>query len=201
MTEEPPACRSSAARTITVAVALVALVLGGVFVASTARPGREAPPGSAQQQTTRLDERPAPTKTFPLPDAELEALPGGDPVELTDYRGAPLVINFWASWCAPCVQEMPELQAAATELAGTVTFLGVNVEDSAENAEPFMNRLGVDYDLAADPAGDLHRELGIFGMPTTLLVDEDGVVQYRHTGPLNRQQLTDLLAEYLNLRT
>ena len=96
---------------------------------------------------------------------------------------------------------MPEFQEAAEALRGRVTFLGVNVEDAPPNAEPFVERLGIDYPLAIDPQREFHLAIGNFGMPTTLLVDPDGVVRYRYTGPLTREDLDRLLAEHLGVQT
>jgi len=131
----------------------------------------------------------------------LQGFAGGPDVELAQFRGEPLVVNFWATWCAPCVKEMPEFQEAAEALRGRVTFLGVNVEDAPPNAEPFVERLGIDYPLAIDPQREFHLAIGNFGMPTTLLVDPDGVVRYRYTGPLTREDLDRLLAEHLGVQT
>ena len=110
-----------------------------------------------------------------------------------------MVVNFWATWCAPCVKEMPAFQEVAADLRDQVTFLGVDVEDSPPNAEPFIERLGIDYPLAIDPQREFARSVNIFGMPTTLFVDADGIVRYRYTGPLEGDQLRELLAEHLGV--
>jgi thiol-disulfide isomerase/thioredoxin len=183
-------------RTIVLALAVVGVVLVSMaYVAARDTPAAE-PSGS---DIPRLDARPPPTKTFALPPATLEGFDGGPPVDLTEFRGAPLVVNFWASWCAPCVKELPELRDAAAELEGEVAFVGIDVQDSPINAVPFIERLGIDYPLAIDPRRELHQELGNFGMPTTLLVDAEGIVRYRQTGPLTGEELRDLLAEYLDV--
>ena len=133
----------------------------------------------------------------PLPIQTLPAFSGGDPVDLGPYLGEPLLVNFWATWCAPCVREMPMLRDMSGELAGDVTFLGINVQDIAMNAEAFIDELNVEYDQATDPNGDYFRAVGGLGMPTTLLVDEKGFVRYRHTGELDAGGLRELLQEHL----
>ena len=169
------------------------------IVAGASWPRRHVEPSDVQPGEGQLDRRPAPDEAFALPSVTLGGFAGGPPVALDDFRGQPLVLYFWATRCAPCVSEMPEFQAAATEFDGRVNFLGVNVEDAPTNAEPFAARVGIEFPLATDPDGDFHRGLGNSGMPTTLLVDHTGVVRYRYTGPLDREQLRELLVEHLDL--
>ena len=193
-----PPSRSSL-RTIILAVVLV---VGGLVVGTLVaqRSTRAAPdiPGSG----TDLP-RPVPSAaahdSFALPHATLEGFAGGPAINLTDLRGKPAIVNFWATWCAPCVKEMPEFAKASEAFGDKVTFLGVDVEDSPINAEPFVERLGIDYPLAIDPQREFYLAVGNFGMPTTLFVDPDGIVRYRHTGPLDRQQLRSLAVEHLNV--
>ena len=199
-TPDSPPRRGGSTRTIVLALVVVGAVLAGAAYVAATDVVDPAVPDSGDG-TTRLGERPPPTKTFALPPATLEGFGDGPAVNMTDFRGAPLVVNFWATWCAPCVKEMPEFREAAEELEGTVAFLGVDVEDAPPNAEPFVEQLQIDYPLAIDPRREFHREVGNFGMPTTLLVDPDGIVRYRHTGPLTRAELRDLLATYLDVPT
>lgn len=140
-------------------------------------------------------------ESSPLPEAELPAFAEDDePVRLEAFRGAPLVVNFWATWCAPCVAEMPDLQEVAEDTAGEAAFLGVNYRDpDRDAARAFVDELGITYDLAADPDGAFLAEVRGFGMPTTLLVDDGGTIVYRHTGALDAEQLRQLLAEHLDV--
>jgi thiol-disulfide isomerase/thioredoxin len=95
---------------------------------------------------------------------------------LADYRGRPLVVNFFASWCAPCVREMTDFQQVHRELGDRVAFLGVNVRDRLEDGRSIVNQTGVTYDLARDPQGDLLQRLGGVAMPTTVLFNAEGKV-------------------------
>lgn len=196
---DPPIRRGSSARTVALGLALVAVILVGVAYLAARDAALQSQTAESGPGATSLAERPAPTKSFALPPATLEGFAGGEPVNLADFRGQPLVVNFWATWCAPCVKEMPDFQAAWAELQGEVAFLGVDVEDAPPNAEPFVERLGIGYTLAIDPRREFHREVGNFGMPTTLLVDPDGIVRYRHTGPVTREELLELLAQHLDV--
>jgi cytochrome c biogenesis protein CcmG, thiol:disulfide interchange protein DsbE len=148
-----------------------------------------------------LEDRVAPDERQPLPDTVLAGFPvdEADPVDLTAYRGVPLVVNFWASWCAPCVKEMPDFQRFSEELGDRVPLLGVNVQDAPSNAQAFVDELGITYDLATDPRGELYTDVRGFGMPTTLFVDAEGTIVYRHTGPLDTAQLRALVGEHLGV--
>jgi cytochrome c biogenesis protein CcmG, thiol:disulfide interchange protein DsbE len=190
---EPVRRRGSSMRTVLLGAGLVLLVLVGVAVAST-RDNDAMVTGSGQLPT--LDERPAPDEVFALPPATLEGFAGAPDVNVADFRGEPLVVNFWATWCAPCVKEMPDLQEVAAQAEGKVAFLGIDVEDAPPNAEPFVEQLGITYPLALDPRREYSRQVNNFGMPTTLFVDADGLVRYRHTGALDADQLRALIAEH-----
>ena len=186
-------------RTVVIGVAAVTLIMAGV-AASTVWSGsgssNSSSPRPAQPEST-LGDRPAPTERFALPLRTLDGFADRDDVILEQLIGQPLLVNFWATWCAPCVREMPALQRVAREYDGRVTFLGVNVMDAPTNAEKFAADLGIDYTLAADPQGTYWKATRSFGMPTTLLVARDGAVVYRHTGELNAAQLRELIETHL----
>jgi thiol-disulfide isomerase/thioredoxin len=123
-----------------------------------------------------------------LPSLVLVGL-DGQPVALDDYRGTPLVVNFWASWCPPCLREMPDFEMVSRERSGEVVFLGLNLRESAATAASLVERTGVTYDLALDSDGAAARAFGVMNMPTTAFVGADGVVVEVHTGALDVQQL------------
>ena len=198
---QTPRPRRSSLRTILLGVVLVVGLLVAVAVAASrgqsASP--EPPVAGSGDNLPRLEDRPPADQAFALPPATLEGFGGGPSVDLADFRGEPLIVNFWATWCAPCVKEMPEFSKAFAEFGDQVAFLGIDVEDAPPNAEPFVERLGIDYPLAIDPRREFYRSVGNVGMPTTLLVDGDGIVRYRHTGPLDLAQLKALVGEHLEL--
>lgn len=142
------------------------------------------------------------TGTGPLPEATFADL--RDPeveVSTTDWLGTPTVVNFWATWCGFCVEEMPDLQAASEDLGGQVRFVGIDRQDPRDAALTFLDETGVTYDQVASPDGRYYTEVGARGMPTTLFVDADGVIQYRHTGPVTREQVLELVEEHLGVST
>ena len=105
------------------------------------------------------------------------------------FAGKPLVVNFWASWCVPCVTEMPEFESVHQELIDEVTFVGVNVVDQLSDARTMAERTGVTYLLVRDPRGSLLRWAGGTQMPTTAFVDADGAVRKVVTRSLSADEL------------
>jgi cytochrome c biogenesis protein CcmG, thiol:disulfide interchange protein DsbE len=189
--------------TVLLGVVVVAAVLVGVALAGVLGGVLRSPDGFgnrwASQAPAGLSGRLPATARGPLPEVTLVGFAGHSDVVLTRYRGRPLVINLWATWCAPCVEEMPALQQVATATRGTVAFLGVNVADDPDAARAFVAKLGITYDLASDPHQDFARRVAAFGMPTTLLVDPQGTIVYRRTGPLDAAALRGLLADRLSI--
>jgi thiol-disulfide isomerase/thioredoxin len=120
-----------------------------------------------------------------------------DPIAIADLLGKVTVVNAWASWCAPCVEEIPELIAAqrATKDLG-VQFLGLNVNDDLESAREFSQE--INYRSIADPEGRLLALIpGIppNGLPSTLIVDRNGQIAVRIIGPITEEVLTALITE------
>ena len=132
----------------------------------------------------------------PAPDREFETF-DGEVTSLEAFQGTPVVVNFWASWCAPCIAEMPDFEEVHQEVRDEVRFLGLNTQDSREAADELVERTGVTYDLALDPDGDLFRDFEVFAMPTTFFVDADGHIAHQHSGLATKQQLRDLIEEHL----
>jgi cytochrome c biogenesis protein CcmG, thiol:disulfide interchange protein DsbE len=129
----------------------------------------------------------------PAPQLVVRAFDGST-LRLSDLRGRPVVLNFWASWCAPCRQEDPALQAAAREHAGQVQFVGVDVQDSDTAARAYEAATGHPYPVGSLLSGDASA-FGVTAPPTTVFVDGGGVVAARFAGPLDGQ----VLARYLQL--
>jgi thiol-disulfide isomerase/thioredoxin len=121
----------------------------------------------------------------------------GQTTSLREFEGEPLVVNFWASWCPPCIAEMPEFEQVHLARGDDVRFVGLNTQDDLAQAQQLAERTGVTYDLGLDPDGALFSDFEVFAMPSTYLVDAAGVVVARHAGILTAQQLEDLIDEHL----
>lgn len=134
-----------------------------------------------------------------LPEATLPVLAAATSVTTSQLRGTPLVVNFWATWCAFCVEEMPDFEEVHRAVGDRVRFIGVDREDVPERALELAQRTGVTYELLEDRDGSFFRAVGGRGMPTTLLVAADGRVAYRHAGPLDAEQLRGLIRDHLGI--
>lgn len=114
---------------------------------------------------------------FALPSARSQ----GEVLQLSDFRGKAVVVNFYASWCGLCRQELPAFEAVANELAGQVTFIAVNVQESRTDALGILDETGATFPAVLDTDGEVARRYGLRGMPSTYLLDAEGVV--RKFGP------------------
>lgn len=122
----------------------------------------------------------------------------GTTASLADYRGEPLVVNFWASWCPSCVAEMSAaFRPAQQQLDDEVAFLGLNLQDERSRAEDLVEQTGVLFDLAEDRNGDIYVALGGLAMPFTVFIDEAGSVVHKHNGTVTEAQLIDLIEQHL----
>lgn len=137
---------------------------------------------------------------FTLPDLD------GRPLHLSDYRGKWVVANFWATWCSPCREEMPELAAFQAQNEDWLQTLGINFEeDGTAQAREFLASIGgtgfphVRYDGSDDglpPDFFVDRDgnqLSLQGLPSTFFIDPKGEVRGMHLGPLDRATLTETL--------
>ena len=117
-----------------------------------------------------------------------------------DFRGTPIVLNFWASWCPACIAEMPDFQEASEAFGSSVTFLGMNMQDrDRAAAERLVAETGVRYPLALDPDGALFARFGGIGMPTTVFIDAEGNFVDTHTGALFADTLEERVREAFGL--
>jgi peroxiredoxin len=126
------------------------------------------------------------------PDVRLDYLDGGTQ-QLADLRGSPVVLNFWSSTCAPCLQEMPAIDQVARSAKGAVTVVGVDVTDTEAAGKQMVTRTGVTYRNARDPGGDVLAVFGAAALPHTVLIDARGKVVDTHSGALTAGELTALL--------
>jgi cytochrome c biogenesis protein CcmG/thiol:disulfide interchange protein DsbE len=159
----------------------------------------------ALMQEVNLDPCPTPA---PNPDAAIPGLPDqvfdclGDTsaISLAQVRGTPLVVNVWASWCPPCIEELPLLNKVSRELKGEVDFIGINIEDDSTKALQLMQDFGISYPSVIDRSGDTRAPLTIPGPPVTYFVTSQGVISGRWDGAIpNEKTFNSLLQKHLGI--
>jgi cytochrome c biogenesis protein CcmG, thiol:disulfide interchange protein DsbE len=140
---------------------------------------------------------PAPLIGSAAPDFALADL-NGNPVRLADLRGHPVIVNFWASYCASCVEEFPLLKTALGQHAAEgLVVVGVVFKDRSEAARTFMARMGASWPAAMDVTGEVAAAYGIFAPPESFFIDRNGLIAGRQIGQLSKQDLTRQLATIL----
>lgn len=112
-------------------------------------------------------------------------------------RGLPVVVNIWASWCAPCRTEMPLLQDTADTYRSRAVILGVASNDDPEAAEQFLTDLGLTYPNVFDASGEIRVALGLTAYPTTYVFGRDGEIRARVNGGISEQRLASLIDDAL----
>ena len=126
----------------------------------------------------------------PSPLFDLERL-GGGRLTLGEFRGRPVIINFWASWCVPCRTEMPQLIPAWQGNTGAFEILAVNLTDQEKRKDitRFVAELGLPFPVLLDDRGKVRERYSLVLLPTTVFVDSAGIVQTVHSGPLTEGAL------------
>ena len=133
-----------------------------------------------------------PAPAFSLADLD------GNPVRLADLRGRPVIVNFWASWCGPCVEEFPLLTSAAAAHQGDgLAVVGIVFQDRSEAARAFLARMQATWPVAMDPGQAMATRFGIIWPPDTFFIDRHGVVVGRQIGQLSAADLDRGLAQIL----
>lgn len=146
----------------------------------------------------RAPAQPATAIGNPAPELSLADL-DGNPIHLADLRGRPVVVNFWASWCGPCVEEFPLLRDAAARHADEgLAVIGVVYQDRSEAARDFMARNGATWPAAMDPGGRVAAAYGILGPPETFFIGRDGTIVARQFGQFSASSLEEKLAAIID---
>ena len=178
---------------VAIAGTSVALLLAFIVVLALALRGQTAQGQFgifATGRVVNLDPRPAPDFVLTTYD--------GQRLQLSDFRGQVVLLNFWASWCPPCRVEAPVLQRAAERLdsAGLIV-IGIDVWDDETQARAFLDEFGVTYPNVEDTTRSIPVEFGVTGLPETFVISRSGVLVSRWVGPINDEQLADLVAPLL----
>jgi thiol-disulfide isomerase/thioredoxin len=154
-------------------VSIIALILWSMF----------APESARQQSNRQVGNAIVLGEPEPLDNFQLEPLNGGEAVSLSDFAGKTVVINFWASWCQPCIREIPILMQASREFDEDTVMLGINTLDDTSEAIAMMDEFGMNYLSLNDNEGSdggVAVEFGLVGVPETYVINADGeLVAYR----------------------
>ena len=134
----------------------------------------------------------------PAPDFRLPALDGRGSVSLADYRGRPVIVNFWASWCHPCRQEFPLLkQALRDHRAERLAVVGVTYQDIASDSRAFVKQRGATWPQAVDDGGKVASAFGVRAIPQSFFVRPDGTIAARVFGVTSESALAAPLAKLI----
>jgi len=187
-----------------IAIGLVAAVLAAVVYSAVTDDSNE-PKVEAKLHFSPEDKEPANSGLVgryvsgdPVPTSTFTKL-GGGLGRLTDFKGKPVVVNFFGSWCVPCRKETPAIESVFKELGAKVVVVGIAVHDSEKSAQAFVDEHGVTYEVGRDPSDKLFGDFGVVTMPSTFFISPNGRIVAKHTGALTEGKLRDLLASELGV--
>ena len=160
---------------------VVAALLGGAWIFVSKEEVKEP-------STLTLTE--APIVGHLAPDFTLQTAVG-ESYTLSEFRGQPVVLNFWASWCGPCRVEMPFFERTQMKYNGKTAVIGVNQGESADIVQEFGVRQNISYPLLVDDDNSVNLAYNVHSLPTTIFIDPDGVVQEVIVGIVNQAVLED----------
>lgn len=118
------------------------------------------------------------------PNFKASSLDGSKTVDIKQLEGKVVFVDFWASWCAPCLKSLPEFEKLQSSFANRddVVVLAINLDEDPKSAAKFINKLNVTYDILADSSGEIPAAFGVSAMPSSYIIDKSGVIQYVHKG-------------------
>jgi len=158
------------------------LIAGGGWIAAT----RVADPA-------RAGRIPAPRVSHPAPDFTLTTT-DGETLTLSELKGKPVLLNFWATWCPPCRAEMPYIQAAHEAYKGAgLVVVAVDVQEGREKVSQFARELGLTFPLALDTTGQVGTTYQVRAFPTSFFIDREGIIRSTFTGPMTSPVLEERL--------
>lgn len=139
----------------------------------------------------------SPEAKEPAPNFAL-ALLDGKSFQFSEHKGKPVLINFFASWCLPCRDEMPVLEKIVREYQPKgVVFLGIAVDDTEEKMKDFIKRYNITFPVGLDKTAEIQKSFGLYGIPTTYFIDKNGIINYFHSGVVTEELLQHELDKLL----
>jgi len=197
-TSEPEVQRPSPVLLVFLILPLLGILMALVMVAAESQPNEQDAVPTFQ---------PAPSRNlinFQAPDFEIPMLDGTTLVSPSDYEGRPLFINFWATWCGPCVRELPALEefvAIHADDENGPALLTINIGETPEEIEGFLEEIGVqNLPVALDANQVIKADYGVQNLPTTYIVDETGMVRFMKLGEMRFEEMGLYLQELEDLK-
>ena len=169
-------------------VFVVVLVAGGGWLWWT-QPG-----AAAGDVVAASDAQPAVGR--PAPDFTLPTIDGGE-FRLSDQRGKPVVLNFWATWCGPCQRELPAIERAAEHYKDVVVFAAVDQAETIQTVQRFAEEMGLTITVPLDGEQIVGERYAVMGLPTTYFIDEQGIIRSVWMGEMNSVVLAEHIAGIL----
>lgn len=171
---------------------IVALLRPG-FLPPTPNPAISASKTTVVSATAVIQE--GPIRGLRAPDFDLADIHTGERIQLSALRGKPVFLNFWATWCPPCKEEMPDIQELYTEYKDRVEFIGISSppDDTPDKAKSFVAEGGFDWRFVHDPDSTASEDYFAQSIPTSFFIDKDGVIRAVHTGRMKLEQIRGYL--------
>jgi cytochrome c biogenesis protein CcmG, thiol:disulfide interchange protein DsbE len=198
--EPPDAPRSRRGFLVAIAAVVVVVVIAitVVVVASSGDDGSKATSPNANGMLDDLGADSGLESGATAPDFALAKLSGDGTVKLSDYRGQPVVVNFWASWCHPCRKEFPLLAEARTKYKGDdLEIIGVSFRDIPSDSRRFVKDQQAKWTFARDDRGAVAKDYGVRAVPQTFFIDADGTIRERVFGITSAEDLDQTLEKIL----
>lgn len=123
----------------------------------------------------------------------------GQTFHLEAFQGTPVLVNFWATWCLPCLEEMPEIQQVWEEFGDAFHVMAIS-DEPQHVVENYLADFSYTFPIYLDPGREVGQAYLVHAMPTSLFIDERGIIQARHIGQLSRQQLRDYLGQIISMQ-
>jgi thiol-disulfide isomerase/thioredoxin len=182
------------------------LLLAGTGCASDESASTDSPAAAPSSQSTRLptaETIQTPENPEPVPEVTLETM-DGETIALAERPGEVLLVNFWATWCAPCRKEIPDLVKLQNELGPEgLTVIGISLDQQGEEVvTPFLDKYtgeeAINYPIVLDPEGEVEQAFGgVYGLPMTYVVGPDGLIQHQILGLFPVDEMRPKLATML----
>ncbi|MFF2481246.1 TlpA disulfide reductase family protein [Paenibacillus sp. NPDC058071] len=177
-------------RNLITILVLLALVTWGIYEAVIEKEGRQLPQSVDDGQQIGL------AQGNVAPDFELKTL-DGEVVKLSDFRGKRVIVNMWATWCPPCRAEMPDMQKFYdTYKDDRVAVLAVNMTESEKSVgqvPSFLDEYGITFPVILDEKSEVANLYQVRSLPTSYMIDSDGVIQQKIIGPMNNEMMTKMV--------